>query len=104
MNQPSPPSTAAAIAIGALSACGYVGGWLILLLGGFHHAPYRYTRETTFVAGAPAMAMAAVFFALAGIGVVALLQARRAKTQWQVIACGAVLLPPVYFAVFCQGP
>ncbi len=99
MNEPSSPSTAAAIAIGALGACGYVGGWLVLLLGGFHHAPNRHTKETVFVAGVPAMVVAVLFFALAAIGITALLQLRRAKLRWHFFACGVVLLPPLYFAV-----
>jgi hypothetical protein len=81
MNDPSAPSKAVSIAIGALSACGYAGGWLILLLGGSHHALHRYSKETTFVAGVPATVMAAVFFAMAAIGIAALFQARRAKLQ-----------------------
>ena len=100
MNDPYAPSTAVSIAIGALSACGYVGGWLILLLGGFHHASHRYAKETTFVTGVPAMVLAAVLFAMAAIGITALFQARRVKLQWQFVVCVAVLLPPLYFAVF----
>lgn len=100
MNKPSAPSRAVAIAIGALSACGYVGGWLILLLAGFHHALHRYAKETAFVTGVPAEAMAAVFFALAAIGIAALFQARSVKLQAQFVACVAVLFPPPYFAVF----
>ncbi|MDB5900484.1 MAG: hypothetical protein JWP41_4086 [Ramlibacter sp.] len=88
-------STAANIAISALGLCGYAGGWLIVAVGGFHHAPHRYARETTFVSGVPAVAMAVICFALAAIAVSALLQARKSKQPWFFIACGAVLLPPL---------
>jgi hypothetical protein len=100
MSEPSPLSTSGVIAVAALAACGYIGGWLILLVGGFHHAPNRYTAQTTFVSGASALAMAAIFFALAAVGVAKLLNARRTPLQWQLIACGAVILPPLFFALW----
>jgi len=97
----SPPlSIAAKIAIAALGLCGYGGGWLIVTLGGFHHAPYRYARETTFVSGIPAIAMAVICFVLAAIAGAALLQASKSKLPWYVLSCGAVLLPPLVYALF----
>lgn len=97
MNEPSLLSKPGAIAIVALAACGYVGGWLVLLVGGFHHASSRYSAQTSFVSGAPAMAVAAVFFALAAVGVIALFKMRGMAWKWQFIGSCAVLLPPLCF-------
>jgi hypothetical protein len=90
-------SRPAQIAVAALGALGYLGGWLILYLGGFHHAPHRYSRETTFVDGAPATMMALIFFALAMVGAVALVQARGGGRRAYGLACAAVVLPPLAF-------
>lgn len=90
-------SRPAQIAVAALGALGYLGGWLILYLGGFHHAPHRYSRETTFVDGAPATMMALIFFALAMVGAGALVQARGGGRRAYGLACAAVVLPPLAF-------
>ena len=100
MNDPSAPSKAVSIAIGALSTWGYVAGWLILLLGGFHHASHRYSKEITFVDGLLATVMAAVFFSMAAIGIAANFHPRRVKLPWHFFARVSVVLPPLYFAVF----
>lgn len=97
MNQTPPLSRLARLAVAALGALGYLGGWLILYLGGFHHAPHRYSRETTFVDGAPAAVMALIFFALAIVGAVALVQARGGGRRAYGLACAAVVLPPLLF-------
>lgn len=94
----TPLSRAAQLAIAALGLCGLAGGWLIVAGRGFHHAPHRYTRATTFVDGAPAALMAAIMFVLAALCAAALLQHWRAA-RWAQVLCGAaVLLPPL--AVF----
>lgn len=96
--KPSPPlSRAAAASVAVLGALGYLGGWLILLSGGFHHAHDRYTRQTTFVSGAPALFMAALSFTLAAIGMAALLQLRKSTLPGHLAGCCAVLLPPLLY-------
>lgn len=100
----SAPSTLATLAIAALAACGYVGGWLILLLGGFRHAPNRYAAGTTFVDGAPAMFLALTFFSLAAAGAASWLRARQAGLRRRLIGCGAVLLPPLLFVLLGRTP
>lgn len=99
MTTPSSPplSGAARLAIAALGALGLVGGWLILLSGGFEHAPHRYTNQTTRVDGAPALAMAAICFVQAAIGVLALLPA--AAQARRLAGVAAVLLPPLAFVL-----
>lgn len=97
MKHQMPISRSAFYAIAALALLGILGGWLILLSGGFHHRIHRYTSDTVLVTGAPALLMAAVMFGLCVLGMLALLRACGASLVWQVLACGAVLLPPVLF-------
>lgn len=94
-----PPSLASQCATAALALLGLVGGWLIVLTGGFHHAPNRYRPDTIFVDGAPALMMAAIFFAMAAIGMAALLRARQCRARWYALACGAVLVPPLLYVL-----
>ena len=42
-------SPAARIAVAVLVVLGLIGGWLILLGGGFQHQLTRYSSETVFV-------------------------------------------------------
>ena len=99
MTHQMPISRSALYAIAALALLGMLGGWLILLSGGFHHQIHRYTKETVLVTGAPALLMAAIMFGLSVLGVLALVRARGASLFWQISACGAVLLPPALFVV-----
>lgn len=98
--RPAPtPSGAALVAVAALAVLGLIGGWLILLSDGFHHAPHRYTNQTIFVSGPPATVMAAILFALSAVAVAALVQAFGSARTWYVLGCGCVLIPPLLFAV-----
>jgi hypothetical protein len=97
VDQKPPLSRPARVAVAALGVLGYLGGWLILYLGGFHHAPHRYSRETTFVSGMPAAVMGLIFFALAIVAAVALVQARGGGRRAQALACVALVLPPLLF-------
>ncbi|HEX8882940.1 MAG TPA: hypothetical protein VF797_00435 [Noviherbaspirillum sp.] len=97
MPSSTPLSLPARCSIAALALLGISGGWLILLSGGFQHQLHRYSRETISVTGAPAWLMAAIMFALGAVGALALLRALHASLFWQVIACAAILLPPVLF-------
>jgi hypothetical protein len=99
MTHQLPVSRPAFYAIAALALLGLLGGWLILLSGGFHHQLHRYTKETVFVTGLPALLMAAMMFGLSVLGMLALVRTRGASLFWQVSACGAVLLPPAIFIV-----
>ncbi len=56
----SRPSLPAIIATAAFAILSLLGAWLILLNHGFSHAPYRTSRDFTFVSGAPALLMAAL--------------------------------------------
>lgn len=97
MKDVRPLSLPALFSVAALVLLGMAGGWLILLFGGFHHRLHRYTGDTVFVTGAPALLMAALMFSLAVLGALVLVRARGAGLFAQVLACSAVLLPPALF-------
>ena len=90
-------STGALIAIAALCILGLLGGWLILLYGGFHHQLSRFSKETTFVVGVPALFMAAISFTLSVVALAALLQAMNSSRSWYFLLCGGVVVPPLVF-------
>jgi hypothetical protein len=85
-------SLAARLSVAALGLLGVGGGWWIVLSGGFVHVPGRDARDATFVDGAPALAMAAIFFVLGALGAAVL-----AGTRWRLPAAAVVLVPPVLF-------
>ena len=99
MKSPSTLSKGTLVAVAALCAFGLLGGWLILLSGGFHHMPSRFSRETTFVGGAPALFMAAIFFTLAFIALAALLQAINSSRYWYFLLGGILMVPPLLFCL-----
>jgi hypothetical protein len=91
-------STPAVIALCALTILGLVGGWYVLLNGGFIQAS-RYSREFIHVDGRMALVMAIIEFIMAAIGVAAIVQAQGCAKYWYVIGCGAVLVPPILFVL-----
>lgn len=97
MTPHEPLSLPARCAIAALALLGMLGGWLILLSGGFQHRVHRYARETISVTGAPAWLMSGIMFALGVLGALALLRALHFSRFWQVLACVAIVTPPVLF-------
>ena len=89
----------ARFAIAALAILGHLGGWLILVSGGFSHST-KYSHQVTRVEGMPAWAMAAIFFVMGTIAVAALLQAIGARRRWYWLACGSALaVPALYLAL-----
>jgi hypothetical protein len=99
MDVPPPVSPAARLAMATLAVLGLLGGWYILLFGGFEHGN-KYTREAVHVSGLPAYLMAAIFFLMATISIAALLQASRASARWYAILCGPALLSPVLYLLY----
>lgn len=92
-------SLPACCAIAALALLGLAGGWLILFSGGFHKQLGRYTGETIFVSGLPALLMAALMFSLAFVGALVLVRVRSTSILAQTLVCAAVLGPPVCFVL-----
>lgn len=91
---PEKPSTAALLAIAALGALALAGGWIIVVGGGFFHAPSRQASAATFVHGAPAIAMAMIQYALATVAAAWLLQRRLRPAVAFAWAAALVFLPP----------
>lgn len=87
------------LAVAVLCLLGIAGGWLILLAGGFSHAPYRYSTDFTFVGGPGAAVMAVIFFSLALVGVVVLLRAYKCRALWYVLSTAILVVPPLLFAI-----
>lgn len=97
MTPHEPLSLPARCAIAALALLGMSGGWLILLSGGFQHQAHRYGRVTVSVTGTPAWLMSGILFALGVLGALSLLRALGVSLVWQVLACTAIVAPPVLF-------
>lgn len=58
----APPSTATKISVFAFGMLSLVGGWIVILLGGFFHAPAKFSSSVIFVSGTSAVAMALLQF------------------------------------------
>jgi hypothetical protein len=91
-----PLSVGARVAVAALALLGCIGGWLVVLTGGFHHRPYRRADYTIFVDG-PALAMAAILFAMATLAVLVLMQHFRATVVVRLFGVCAMLAPPAVY-------
>lgn len=76
-------------------------GWFILLQGGFHKT-VKYSRETTFVDGGSAIAMAWIFLALAAISAAVVLQSGKASRVAYGIVLGCILGTPAIM-LFLKG-
>lgn len=93
-------STAARISVAALGGLSFVGGWLILVHGGFYHSPPRRSVDAVFVGGLPALFMVLLQFVIAGLAFTALLERTRPRGAALAIAFGLVMIPPaLYLAV-----
>ena len=97
---PEPLTPSARIAITALTLLGLIGGWMILLTGGFTHTNGRNPHNLTVVDGPMALAVAALDFTMTAIGVAALVQALGGGQRGYLLGCGLVLVPPVIFVLF----
>jgi TRAP-type C4-dicarboxylate transport system permease small subunit len=94
-----PMPNSARIAIAALAVLGHVGGWLIMLDGGFSHTA-KFSKEMTRVEGVPAWAMAAIVFVMGTIAIAALLQSAGAGRKWYWLVCGFALVAPAAYLFF----
>ncbi len=97
MPSPAPLSTAAIISIAALGALSLVGGWLILVHGGFYHSPPRRSFDAVFVGGLPGLFMAFLQFLIAWLAVTALLERKQPRGVALAIAFGLVMIPPALY-------
>ena len=89
------PSLGAVLAVGAFALLSLAGGWLIVLGGGFHHAPGRRASGTVFVDGAPALAMALLQFLAAALALAWLLRPRLGRWPAALVAAALTIAPPL---------
>jgi len=90
----TPLSRPALIAVSAFGALSLLGGWLIVLSGGFHSATARHDPSTVFVGGAPAVVMALLQFSAAAIALTGVLRTRTSTVAATFGAVGLVFVPP----------
>lgn len=80
---PARPSLGGRLSVYALTLLGLIGGWLILLMGGFHSQVGRWPLRTVWVDGPMAWVMMGIAFSMTAIGVAAILQMHQAPVRWQ---------------------
>lgn len=93
----TPLSRPALIAVGAFGVLSLLGGWLIVLGGGFHSATARHDPSTVFVGGAPAVVMALLQFSAAAIALTGVLRTRTSTVAAAFVAAALVLVPPACY-------
>lgn len=71
-----------------------IGGWLIVVGGGFHHAQAKFNRDTVFVDGPTAGIMAILQLSMGALALTWLLQQKTTTTRAAWIGFGLALLPP----------
>jgi len=86
----------ARLAFAVLTLFWGAAGWFFLIQGGFHKT-YRFSKETTFVDGPGAIAVAATFLLLACISAAVVLQSLHARRGVYGVVILAILLPPCLF-------
>jgi hypothetical protein len=92
-----PPSLAAIVAVAAFGLLSSLGAWLIVYLGGFHHAPNRFSPETVFVDGLPAIVMAVLQLLASALAFTWLLQRRFSTVYAWLIALTLTFIPPLLY-------
>jgi hypothetical protein len=104
MSEQSPQvSTAALISLCALTLLGLMGGWYILLSGGFYHQYGKYHPDYTFVGDPLALIMVAIEFLMTAIGVATIAQIKNLSKAWYFFGCGTILIPPLVFVFIQMG-
>lgn len=93
----TPPSTAAKLSVLALGALSLAGGWIIVLLGGFFHAPARFSSAVIFVDGPSAVAMALLQFTTAALALMWLCRLRYGTLPSLLIALGLAYGAPLLY-------
>lgn len=91
-------SLGAKVSVLALTVLGLVGGWMIVLAGGFSTETYRRSGVYTFVNGESAALMATIEFMMAAIGVAAMLKSSGFSRTTVWLGVASVLVPPMAIA------
>lgn len=99
MSDSARPSLPAVFAVGAFGLLSVVGGWLIVLGGGFYHSPGKYSSNAIFYDGAPAVLMASIQFLAAALAFFWLLRWRVGFPASSLIAFGLVFVPPLLYVL-----
>ncbi|WP_297325137.1 hypothetical protein [Nitrosomonas sp.] len=93
----APPSIAAKISVFAFGMLSLVGGWIIVLLGGFFHAPAKFSSSVIFVSVPSAAAMAMLQFTAGALALFWLCRLRFTTVSACLISLGVAFgLPALY--------
>lgn len=93
----APPSVAAKISVVAFGTLSLAGGWIIVLLGGFFHAPAKFSPSVIFVSGPSAVAMALLQFTSGALALMWLCRLRFETLPACLISFGLAYGLPVLY-------
>jgi hypothetical protein len=91
------PTVPALIAVAAFGALSLLGGWIVVCGGGFNHAPAKYSSQTLFVSGMPAVLMALLQLLAAALAFTWILRRRFSSLLALCLAFGGVFAPPLVY-------
>lgn len=92
-------SPAALLCVSILSGLGLFGGWYLVLSGSFAVQNAKYSASYSYVDGPMVLVMAWIEFALAAVGVAAILQQRQSSPWIIGSACAFVLITPILYLI-----
>ena len=92
-----PPSLPEKLAIASLGLLTLASGWFIVVRGGFSTSLGKRSREFVEVSGAPAVAMAILYFTVAALALTWFLRKRLRPLPAAWLAFGLVGVPPLLF-------
>ena len=99
MTNKDPPTIPAVIAVATFGALSLLGAWIVVCGRGFHHAPGRYSSQTIFVEGTPAVLMACLQLLAAALAFTWILRRRLPSISSACLAFAAVFLPPLVYTL-----
>lgn len=95
--KPEQPTCAAQVSVLAFGLLSLLGGWLIVLYGGFTHTPGVHSATHIVVTGLPAVVMALLQYTAATLALMWFLQQRVRPVPSFIVACILVFGPPALY-------